>query len=303
MKKHKVGMFAAASVLAAGFQNASMGITVTTSTDAAAMVAALLPQNSGISVVSGSESYTGGSNASGTFSSGDFLPFTSGIVLSTGNVSGGNLNGPASKELSDNNDANPNADADLNAIVSGTTNDVAVLSFNFIPTTDVISFQYVFASEEYNEYVGLFNDVFAFFLNDENIALLPGTNTPISINNVNNGNPDEDPPIPASNPQFFTDNIDDIDPLNTSLDGLVGLKIALFATGAVTPGEVNTLKLAIGDASDPILDSAVFIKGSSLVSQPPPPPVIIPLPAAAWMGLSTLIPLGLSQVIRRRKNV
>ncbi len=49
-----------------------------------------------------------------------------------------------------------------------------------------ISFQYIWGSEEYYEYVDSpYNDVFAFFLNNENIAKLSdGTN--VGINSVNN---------------------------------------------------------------------------------------------------------------------
>ena len=51
-----------------------------------------------------------------------------------------------------------------------------------------ISFQYIWGSEEYYEYVDSpYNDVFAFFLNDENIATLSdGTN--VGINSVNRHN-------------------------------------------------------------------------------------------------------------------
>jgi len=53
------------------------------------------------------------------------------------------------------------------------TFNAATLTFKFIPTADTISFQYVFGSEEYSEFVGTpFNDTFAFLLNGHNIALI-----------------------------------------------------------------------------------------------------------------------------------
>ena len=67
----------------------------------------------------------------------------------------------------------------------------------FIPTSDTISFKYVFGSEEYLELVNSFNDAFGFFLTgtsnpaggnyvDQNLAIVPGTaNTPVTIDNVN----------------------------------------------------------------------------------------------------------------------
>ena len=81
----------------------------------------------------------------------------------------------------------------MDALIPGFfTNDACVLEFEFSCDTEPegFSFKYVFGSEEYNEYVDTtFNDVFGFFLDGENIALIPGTPTPVSINNVNCGNP------------------------------------------------------------------------------------------------------------------
>ncbi|OOP55722.1 MAG: hypothetical protein AYP45_13160 [Candidatus Brocadia carolinensis] len=52
-----------------------------------------------------------------------------------------------------------------------------------------MAFQYVFASEEYNEFVGAgFNDVFGFFVDGVNIALIPSTTMPVAIDNVNLSN-------------------------------------------------------------------------------------------------------------------
>ena len=87
----------------------------------------------------------------------------------------------------------------------------SVLEFDFIPDHDMVSFRYVFSSEEYErmvcseypdvfgEYVGSqYNDVFGFFIsgpgisgpftnNAINIALIPGSLTPVGINTVNSG--------------------------------------------------------------------------------------------------------------------
>src|SRR5690606_19115784 len=107
------------------------------------------------------------------------------------------LNGPASNAPPA--AANTGGHPLLNSVVSPyTTNDAAVVTFNFVPTGDTIMFDYVFASEEYHVYVNSsFNDVFGFFLtgpnpfgpnyNNTNIALIPGTTTPVTINSVNNG--------------------------------------------------------------------------------------------------------------------
>ncbi len=63
-----------------------------------------------------------------------------------------------------------------------------MLTIHFTPTGNQVRFSYVFASEEYNEYVGSeYNDLFAFFVGGTNYAVLPGTSTPVAINNVNCG--------------------------------------------------------------------------------------------------------------------
>src|SRR5690606_11390683 len=126
------------------------------------------------------------------------LPFDSGVVLSTGNIN--DLVGPNSSD-STASEFGGAGDADLEAILNTDpgdaveTFDATTLTFQFTPTTDRVRFQFVFGSEEYNEFVGSeFNDVFAFILNGQNIALLPGTNERITINSVNGGNNEEDPP-------------------------------------------------------------------------------------------------------------
>ena len=56
-------------------------------------------------------------------------------------------------------------DVDLNTLIPGyNTFDGTILEFDFIPqSNDVISFQYVFTSDEYNEYTNTsFNDVFGY---------------------------------------------------------------------------------------------------------------------------------------------
>jgi hypothetical protein len=132
----------------------------------------------------------------------------------------------------------------------------------------------------------------------------------VAINTVNNGDPD-DPDDEPSNPQYFTDNDEEGGAgLDTKLDGLVGQKLALFATANVTPGETNMIEITIGDTTDEIYDSAVFLRSSSFVAEPPPveppppppPGEVIPLPAGVWAGISMLGGLGVFSKIKRRRK-
>ena len=56
-------------------------------------------------------------------------------------------------------------DLELETLAGMKTYDATWISFEFEATHNIIRFNYIFASEEYPEYVGsTFNDVFAFFL-------------------------------------------------------------------------------------------------------------------------------------------
>lgn len=201
--------------------------------------------------------YTGAQVAAGTFTGGTgIIGFEEGIVLSTGNVAA--IVGPNASDNTTTVNGTP-GDADLTAIV-GATNDAALLEFDFVPCGNYLTFYYVFSSEEYNEYVGqAFNDVFAFFVNGVNVALLPGTSTPVSINNVNGGNPYG---MGAKNPAYYINNdvSDGGGSINTEMDGLT---VVLQAKAAVNSGVTNTFKIAIADATDSSLDSNVFIMAGS----------------------------------------
>ena len=75
-----------------------------------------------------------------------------------------------------------------------------------VPQAALLTFQYVFASEEYNEYANTrYNDTFAFFVNGTNCATVPGTvpPKPVSINTINGGNPFG---TNAQNPAFYRNN-------------------------------------------------------------------------------------------------
>ena len=253
---------------------ADSAIKVDDLTDSTLTPTALAQSLVGAGVAISNVKYTGAQRAAGMFtSSSNILGFTNGIVLSSGsahNVAGQNCKDGLSV------DNGEPGDADLNTIVGegSTTNDAAVLEFDFVPTSSTISFQYVFGSEEYPDFIGLFNDVFGFFLtapggSPVNLALIPGTDLPVSINNVNDGNPDDVPPIPPTNSQYYVNNQvyftpgGPVPPVDAEPNGLTTV---LTAQATVTPGLTYHIKLAVADANDFALDSNVFVQAGSLSS-------------------------------------
>jgi gliding motility-associated-like protein len=163
-------------------------------------------------------------------------------------------------------------DPDLIAISSGFgINDWCIIEFDFIPTGDSISFNYVWGSEEYMEWVNTsFNDIFGFFLsgpgidgiysNDAiNIALVPGTSLPVTIDNVNLNN----------NGTYYVDNGDGFtSPMSTD-DYYIqfdGFTVPLTASAEVQCGQTYHIKLALADSGDGALDCAVFLEEGSFSS-------------------------------------
>ncbi|MDP2948430.1 MAG: choice-of-anchor L domain-containing protein [Chloroflexota bacterium] len=217
--------------------------------------------------------YAGPDVAAGRFSGGSgIVGFESGIVLSTGRIA--SVVGPNGD--SGISGVNGTAgDADLTALSGFPTNDAAVLQFDFVPAGNTVLFEYVFASDEYNEFVhSPFNDVFAFFINGVNCAIVPGTGDPVSVNTINNGNPFGSDP--KENPQLYINNYldDGGGTIDTEMDGLT---VVLTCQASVNAGATNHIKLAIADASDDILDANVFLKaGSFVVPTPTPTPTATP---------------------------
>jgi hypothetical protein len=277
------------AALAVSAGTAHAGLVVTPTDDASTLLSSIL--GSGITIV-GSPTYIGATSQSGTFTggtdSGVGLGIDTGIILTSGDATlaeGPNDDDGSSLETG------TAGDADLTAQIGETTNDAAALEFNFQfgdgSAGGDLFFQYVFASEEYNEFVNSFNDPFALLVDGVNIAKAPDGKT-VSVDNVNCGNP-----YAGSGPNcsYFNNNDrDDGGPFfNIGYDGFTDVFTAqALGLGAGT----HTMKFVIADAVDEQLDSAVFIKGGSFSDTPTPTgvpePATLTLMAAGLIGIGTL---------------
>ncbi|WP_339614713.1 choice-of-anchor L domain-containing protein, partial [uncultured Winogradskyella sp.] len=199
-------------------------------------------------------------NGIGYFTSnGIDFPFEDGLLLTSGDASA--ARGPNDNAMSAGSGAWP-GDLELDAAVGINSNNASFIQFDFTPLADSISFEFLMASEEYDmgSFECNFSDAFAFLLTDSmgnttNLAVLPGTNTPILVTNIHPFNGF----CPAINEQFFGEYTPNNGP-PISFDG----RTAVFtAQSAVIPGEQYTIKLVVADATDTQLDSGVFLKAGS----------------------------------------
>ena len=202
------------------------------------------------------------------------LGLNSGIVMSTGDIA---ILDPTYTGFGDFIDVNPVVtDPDLLNVANSvpalvgqnftvsSINDVAVLEFDFIPSSDTVSFRYVFGSQEYFTYENTqYNDVFGFFISGPgivgpyasppgfpngsvNIATIEDVNgviMPVTISSVN----------ASVNSEFFINN----QSLETVADA-DGFTVPLTAIAAVECGETYHIRLAIADGSDDGFSSYVF---------------------------------------------
>ncbi len=261
-----------AFIFSSPFLNAQLNVNNTD--NAVAAVEALLGENVEIFNVT----FAGNNDQVGTFECVSCnLGLGEGMTMSSGSVStaqGPNNNGSTSTGYSFG-----ASDVDLAILSGGTMNDASVLQFDFIPTGDSLVFNFVWGSEEYPEYSNSgFNDAFGFFLsgpgidgvysNDAiNIALIPGTTIPITINNLNNGSTGTNGPCEFCAYYIHNGNGSQA-PYNTSNYYIQpdGFTTPIQAYSQVQCGETYHIKLAIADAGDQSWNSFVFIEAGSFES-------------------------------------
>jgi gliding motility-associated-like protein len=205
----------------------------------------------------------GGEKSYGYFSgTGTSFPFENGIVLSTGRAA--RAQGPNTSLLDDGNDGSWGGDQDLErALGISSSVNATVLEFDFVPLSNSISFDYMLSSEEYHDNAPCrYSDGFAFLLKRadtddsyQNLAVIPGTTTPVKVTSVH---PDIPGNCPAINEQYFGAFNDREHPTNFN-----GQTTVLTASASVIAGIRYHIKLVIADEGNYRYDSAIFIGGGS----------------------------------------
>ncbi len=202
------------------------------------------------------------------------FPFSEGVVLSTSMAS--QIAGPYLASNGGGSNVWP-GDADLDQALGITSVNATVLEFDFVPLTDLINFNYIFASNEYQYgYPCQYSDGFAFLIKEvgtadpyKNLALIPNTTIPVSSFNIHptivpgkDRNNDPYQGCPAVNPQYFNGFNPSTAPINFTAQTVV-----MNARTTVTPGKTYHIKLVIGDDRFEYYDSAVFLQAGSFTSQ------------------------------------
>lgn len=217
--------------------------------------------------------YNGDPLAVGYFTGGtQSIGIERGIVMTSGRAAtqGANIGcDEVGGDFASSNNGGNISDPDLADQTTAGIQDVAVYEITFIPTADTLRFRYVFGSEEYPEYAcSPFNDVFGFFITGPNpddpgnpyvaynIARVPNTTLPVTINNIHPANPIYG--CGPFNEQFYNNN--NGTNLQPSYDGFTDIFIA---EAIVVPCQEYTIKLAIADAADEVFDSGVFLEAKS----------------------------------------
>ncbi|WP_264519734.1 choice-of-anchor L domain-containing protein [Flavobacterium sp. N1994] len=273
--------------LLAGFNSFSQSITVDTSTYTVPQLVQdvlFAPSSGGSSSCVGTISNItwstgtdfGSSNGIGYFTNTNpSFPLTSGVILSSGDVTG--TPGPNTSDLGTFLDLGWPGDQELLDYMqaAGITvtdyNDATILEFDFTPFTANMSFDFLFASEEYGDYQCGYSDAFAFFLTNvtagtptTNLALVPNTTIPISVVTIRDG-------------QYYTGFGTNCGSLNanyfgnfnggtnagTSATNFNGETVLMTASSPVIPNNLYHIKLIVADRDDSLYDSAVFLAGGS----------------------------------------
>jgi len=284
--------------------NSFAQLTITNNQTALQLVNILKGLDPGVTITNPTLTATSTADQLGEFTGGtaNGFPINEGIVLTTGTVNDAYTGGSGSNPQADkagNFDRKSAGDGDLDALVQNLANDpsvqtydASVLEFDFETTSNNIEFKYVFASTEYTGYTcSKFYDVFGFFLtgpkpsggnySNENLAIVPGTTTPVCINTINSGSIgsssdcdeaicDQFDPNWKSYKNLFIKNagVASNPPYNDAPVKILsnGFTVPLTAKADILCNKKYHIKLVIADANDGILDSYVYLQAGSFGS-------------------------------------
>ncbi|MEO0485484.1 MAG: Hint domain-containing protein [Pseudomonadota bacterium] len=230
------------------------GTELTYDTNATAMQMASTIFGGGVTVTGAS--YSGDPLSSAIYvddqsSAADVLPSQTGVILSTGYAeSFTNSGGPANRLPWTTADTDgENFNADFNAVAGRLTFDASYLDVSFTTSENVMTMQFVFASDEYPEFTNsIYNDVVAVWINGSYVPLSVGDGN-TSVTNVNASNTEN----------LYVDNVGS--QYNTEMDGFtvtMSLTIPVLPSTPSSP-QVNTIRIGIADASDNRWDSNLLI--------------------------------------------
>jgi gliding motility-associated-like protein len=242
------------------------------------LVEDILVNSSCVSITNASgkgDNYTAGQNSFAYFNAATSrFPFAEGVVLTTSTSN--NAIGPYSSYLGG---GSPEwlGDTDLDQALGINSINATILEFDYVPLTDFLSFNYIFASNEYQFfYPCVYSDGFAFLIKEagtndvyKNLAVLPNTITPVSSTIVH-------PTIPPSvaingdryegcaaiNENYFNGLNNNTSPINYA-----GQTVVMNAHTNVVAGKKYHIKLVIADDKNRYFDSAVFLEAGSFASK------------------------------------
>lgn len=210
------------------------------------------------------DTFSGPQQSYGYFNSnGSSFPFADGVILSTARAKMAEGPNPPGSTI-DEGAAGWPGDAELEqALGINNTINATLLEFDFTPLTSQISFDYIFASEEYHDNAQCtYSDGFAFLLKEastanpyQNLAVIPGTNSPVLVTSVHPAVPGG---CPAVNEAYFGSYNGSTSPINFN-----GQTAVLTAKATVIPGRTYHIKLVIADQGNVRYDSAIFLGGGS----------------------------------------
>ncbi|WP_289046451.1 choice-of-anchor L domain-containing protein, partial [uncultured Olleya sp.] len=195
------------------------------------------------------------------------FPFESGVVLTTGSAM--DLVGPKTGPVSSGGWAGSTILEDMIPYMNpGDSNDATLIDFNFTTIKNTISFDFLFASDEYGGFQCTYGDALVFKLTnlvtnvESNLALVPGTTDFVSTFTVRDNTYNAS--CASVNPQYFdsyygTSGL----PLVDDPISLRGYTKPMTASASVIPNVPYTLEIIIADYNDTSYNSAVFLKAKS----------------------------------------